>query len=136
MTAMSAQRASGNAANGTKPFATAHIRIPGSLRTYEVRDVLSRMGLQWGPLSYPWHGKLPGDHGSRLFRDLGLERQIVPTIEAFATEGVPQPRETSRQGQSRQLRLPGGPDHTTGPVRVQRPVWRSRGLMTTPTRSP
>ncbi len=80
---MSAQRAS-NAAN---PFpAIAHVRIPGSDRTYQVRDVLRGMGLRWDPLSHVWHGMLPGDQGSRLARDYGLKPHIVPTIEAFAAE--------------------------------------------------
>ncbi len=80
---MSAQRAT-NAAN---PFpATAHVRIPGSPRTYEVRDVLREMGLRWDPISHAWHGTLPGDQGSLLTRDYGLKPQIVPTIEAFAAE--------------------------------------------------
>jgi hypothetical protein len=91
MTAMSAQRASGNATDATKLPATAHVRIPGSNRTYEVRDVLRGMGLRWDPLSHAWHGMLPGDQGSRLARDLGLKPQIVPTIEAFASEDAPEP---------------------------------------------
>jgi hypothetical protein len=91
MTAMSAQRASQNATDATNPTAHAHIRIPGSPRTYEVRDVLRGMGLRWDPLSHAWHGMLPGDQGSRLARDYGLKPQIVPTIEAFACEAAKNP---------------------------------------------
>jgi hypothetical protein len=90
MTAMSAQRASGNAPDATRLTATAHIRIRGSNRTYEVRDVLRGMGLRWDPLSHAWHGTLPCEGGSRLVRDLGLKPQIVPTIEAFASQSRPE----------------------------------------------
>jgi hypothetical protein len=91
MTAMSAQRASGNADSATPAPAIAHVRIPGSARTYEVRDVLRGMGLRWDPLSHAWHGTLPGDQGSRLVRDYGLRPQIVPTIEAFSAPTPPEP---------------------------------------------
>jgi hypothetical protein len=81
MTAMSAQRAFGNASDER-----VHIRLPGSARTYEVRDILRGMGLRWDPVSHAWHGTLPVEQGSRLVRELGLRPQIVPTIEAFASE--------------------------------------------------
>jgi hypothetical protein len=91
MTAMSAPRAF-ETADAANPFpAIAHVRIPGSSRTYEVRDVLRGMGLRWDPISHAWHGTLPGDQGSRLVRDLGLKPLIVPTIEAFASERVSAP---------------------------------------------
>jgi hypothetical protein len=116
MTAMSAQRASGNATDATNPTANAHVRIPGSPRTYEVRDVLRGMGLRWDPLSHAWHGMLPGDQGSRLARDLGLKLQIVPTIEAFASESTLEP-----------LRgLPGRPEPPRPPIRVPKPRDGSR----------
>lgn len=67
------------------PAGRANVRVPGSARTYEVRDVLRGMGLRWDPASHAWHGTLPLDQGSRLVRELGLEPQIVPTIEAFAS---------------------------------------------------
>jgi hypothetical protein len=89
MTAMSAQRASVDSAN---PFPTAApVRIPGSDRTYEVRDVLRGMGLRWDPVSHAWHGTLPLDQGSRLAREYGLKPQVVPTIEAFTTPTTPTP---------------------------------------------
>jgi hypothetical protein len=92
---MSAQRASGNATDATRMPAIAHVRIPGSARTYEVRDVLRGMGLRWDPLSHAWHGTLPTDQGSRLARELGLRPQIVPTIEAFSAEAPRQPPEAA-----------------------------------------
>jgi hypothetical protein len=116
MTAMSAQRASGNAADATNPTANAHVRIPGSPRTYEVRDVLRGMGLRWDPLSHAWHGMLPSDQGSSLARDFGLRPQIVPTIEAFASESTPEPPRG----------LPGGPERPRPPIRVPRPHDGSR----------
>jgi hypothetical protein len=116
MTAMSAQRASGNATDANNPAAIAHIRIPGSPRTYEVRDVLRGMGLRWDPLSHAWHGMLPGDQGSRLVRDLGLKPQIVPTIEAFGSEWTPEPS-----------RAPAGrSEPPRSPIRVPRPHDGSR----------
>ena len=53
------------------------------------------MGLRWDPLSHAWHGSLPGDQGSRLVRDFGLKPQVVPTIEAFASEDASRPPETA-----------------------------------------
>jgi hypothetical protein len=108
MTAISAPRI----AYETDPAATtvasddlAHVRIPGSPRTYEVRDVLRGMGLRWDPLSHAWHGTLPTDQGPRLARELGLRPQIVPTIEGFASFGVPEPSPASPERPQRP-RLP------------------------------
>jgi hypothetical protein len=61
----------------------AHVRIPGSARTYEVRDVLRGLGLRWDPVSHAWHGTLPLEKGTLLTRQLGLRPQIVPTIDTF-----------------------------------------------------
>ncbi|MGC2289053.1 MAG: hypothetical protein WA688_04270, partial [Thermoplasmata archaeon] len=94
MTAISAPSAS-NAANPPSAEPLAHVRIPGSPRTYEVRDVLRGMGLRWDPLSHAWHGMLPGDQGSRLARDFGLKPQLVPTIEAFGSVTGPEPSSAS-----------------------------------------
>jgi hypothetical protein len=116
MTAMSAQRASPNATDATNPTAHAHVRIPGSNRTHDVRDILRGMGLRWDPLSRAWHGMLLGDQGSRPVRDYGLKPQIVPTIEAFAGEVAPEPPRG----------LPGGPEPPCPPNRVPRPHDGSR----------
>jgi hypothetical protein len=116
MTAMSAQRASGNAASATDPTAIADVRIPGSNRTCEVRDLLRGMGLRWDPLSHAWHGTLPSDQGSHLVRDLGLKPQIVPTIEAFASESAPEPPRGP----------PGGAEPPRPLIRVPRPHEGSR----------
>jgi hypothetical protein len=84
MTAISAPH---SAREGANPFpTTAHVRLPGSARTYEVRDALRGMGLRWDPVSHAWHGRLTMEQGSRLARELGLRPQIVPTIEAFASQ--------------------------------------------------
>jgi hypothetical protein len=107
MTAMSAPRAFGNAA-ATVSSEFAHIRVPGSARTYEVRDALRGMGLRWDPVSHAWHGTLPVDQGSRLTHELGLRPQIVPTIEAFTSQAVPVATQ----------RPPAGP---RGPVRPRIP---------------
>ncbi|MGA8664799.1 MAG: hypothetical protein WB809_07030 [Thermoplasmata archaeon] len=96
MTAISAPH---SAREGANPFpstatAKAHVRIPGSPRTYEVRDVLKGMGLRWDPVSHAWHGTLPAEKGAFLGRQFGLKPQVVPTIDAFA--GLPPtPRATA-----------------------------------------
>src|SRR5580658_1428229 len=89
MTAISAPHSAREGANPFPPTANAHLRVPGSARTYEVRDVLRGMGLRWDPVSHAWHGTLPADQGSRLARELGLRPQIVPTIEAFGSQPAP-----------------------------------------------
>ena len=106
MTAMSAQRASVDSANPFPPTATAHIRIPGSARTYEVRDVLRGMGLRWDPVSHAWHGSLPAEKGALLGKQLGLKPQVVPTIEAFAPEPRSEPVAASPRPPTRPLVLP------------------------------
>jgi hypothetical protein len=89
MTAISAPHSAREGANPFPSTVNAHVRVPGSARTYEVRDVLRGMGLRWDPVSHAWHGTLPVEQGSRLVRELGLRPQIVPTIEAFASQAVP-----------------------------------------------
>jgi hypothetical protein len=89
MTAISAPHSAREGANPFLPTANAHVRVPGSARTYEVRDVLRGMGLRWDPVAHAWYGTLPVDQGSRLVRELGLRPQIVPTIEAFASQASP-----------------------------------------------
>jgi hypothetical protein len=87
---MTAISASQSAREGANPFPpTAHVRVPGSARTYEVRDVLREMGLRWDPVSHAWHGTLLVEQGTRLARELGLRPQIVPTIEGFASAAPP-----------------------------------------------
>ncbi len=108
---MSAQRAFGNATDANPFPATAHVRIPGSKRTYEVRDVLRGLGLRWYPLSHAWHGMLPGDQSSLLARDFRLKPQIVPTIETFASGGGPERASDS----------PERPEGSRSPVLAARP---------------
>ncbi len=119
MTAMSAPRASVDRAN---PFPTtannhAHVRIPGSARTYEVREVLRGMGLRWDPVSHAWHGTLPAEKGAFLGRQFGLKPQVVPTIEAFAAPVTtprppvsparpPRPHDSSRTRAEARVALP------------------------------
>jgi len=61
------------------------IRVPGSARTYEVRDALRGMGLRWDPATHAWHGSLPGESRAFLERAYGLRTQPVVPIEAFQT---------------------------------------------------
>jgi hypothetical protein len=104
MTAMSAQRALPTVSadlvrtpefdhpRDSGSLGLAHVRIPGSDRTYAVRDVLRGMGLRWDPDSHAWHGSLPTDQGPVLAKRFGLKPQVVPTIEAFAAPvGAPEP---------------------------------------------
>jgi hypothetical protein len=93
MTAMSAPRSASQTA-ATSPNAdlastrTAQVRIPGSARTYEVRDVLRGLGLRWDPQTHAWHGSLPSSQSALLGRQLGVRPQVVIPIEAFVpTEG-------------------------------------------------
>ena len=94
MTAMSAPRSAFETATArpaTTTPATAlvppgparEIRLPGSSRTYELRDVLRGMGLRWDPCSHAWHGTLPAEKRALLERDLRLPVQGVVPIEAF-----------------------------------------------------
>ncbi len=119
---MSAQSASGNATDANSFPATAHVRIPGSPRTYEVRDVLRGMGLRWDPLSHAWHGTLPAEKGALLGRQYGLRPQIVPTIEAFASTEVPKTAPAS----------PERPEAPRSPALASRP---RHGLQTNPSDS-
>ncbi len=95
MTTISAPRATASLgpANPFSPNSppTAHVRIPGTARTYEVRDVLRGMGLRWDPVSHAWHGTLPVEKGAFLGRQYGLKPQLVPTIEAFSAP-IPEPK--------------------------------------------
>ncbi len=115
MTALSAPSANGtpstanpSAASPTASAALAHVRIPGSARTYEVRDVLRGMGLRWDPVSHAWHGALTADRGEPLQRRYGLRPQVVPAIESFSTD-----RATSHAA-ARPI-PPAGPRHPTHP---------------------
>jgi hypothetical protein len=94
MTALSAPNANRttSTANLSASTGLAHVRIPGSDRTYAVRDVLRGLGLRRDPVTHAWHGTLPAGQGSVLAKQFGLKPQIVPTIEAFAAPaGAPEP---------------------------------------------
>jgi hypothetical protein len=69
----------------------AYIRLPGSARTFEVRDVLRGLGLRWDPATHAWHGRLPAPKREFLGRELGLRPQVVTPIEGFADETRPEP---------------------------------------------
>jgi hypothetical protein len=90
MTAMIAPRASETPSTANPFSATelAHVRTPGSERTYEVRDVLRGMGLRWDPVSHASHGTLEVAQAALLGRQHGLKPQFIPTIEAYAAERV------------------------------------------------
>jgi hypothetical protein len=121
MTAISAPHSVHEGANPFPP--TAHIRVPGSARTYEVRDVLRGMGLRWDPVSHTWHGTLPADKESRLVRDLGLRTQIVPTIEASASRAAPVAAQKGLEGPRGPVRprVPRDGSRTRAEARVASP---------------
>ena len=102
MTAMSAQRASEPTASASN---ASPIRLPGSERTYEVRDVLRGMGLRWDPATHAWHGRLAQDRRALLAQRFGLVPQVVVPIETF---------QTPASGRVMSPKPPAGP---RGPVR-------------------
>ncbi len=96
MPAMSALGASGTVSSPTSPNSPSiaapnavRVRIAGSDRTYEVRDLLRGMGLQWDPLSHAWHGSLPPVRQEQIERDLGLPLQLVRAPYSFPTAPEP-----------------------------------------------
>jgi hypothetical protein len=88
MTAMSARSASELA---PAELACRRIRVPGSARTYQVRDQLRVLGLRWDPATHAWHGTIRAGEEVVLERELRLRTQVVHPIEAFATEAGPAP---------------------------------------------
>ena len=95
MTAMSAQSASASAAETTRPTVRAadhvSVRLPGSQRTYELRDVLRGLHLRWDPATHAWHGTLAAAQRAALERDYGLPLRTVVPIERFVTQEEPVP---------------------------------------------
>jgi hypothetical protein len=89
MTAMSARSAS-ELANADLASCR-HVRIPGTARTYEVRDQLRGLGLRWDPATHAWHGTIRAGEEVVLERELRVRAQLVHPIEAFAAEGSPAP---------------------------------------------
>jgi len=90
MTAMSARSASELPAPAELASAR-HVRVPGTARTYEVRDQLRGLGLRWDPATHAWHGTIRAGEEVVLERELRVRAQVVHPIEAFATEAGPAP---------------------------------------------
>jgi hypothetical protein len=90
MTAMSARSASELA---HAELASRRVRVPGTARTYEVRDQLRGLGLRWDPATHAWHGTIRAGEEVVLERELRVRAQVVHPIEAFATEAAPAPPE-------------------------------------------
>ena len=67
------------------------VRVPGTTRTYEVRDQLRGLGLRWDPATHAWHGTIRAGEEVVLERGLRVRAQVVHPIEAFATEASPAP---------------------------------------------
>jgi hypothetical protein len=84
MTAMSARSASELA--HAELASARHVRVPGTARTYEVRDQLRGLGLRWDPATHAWHGTIRAGEEVVLERELRVRAQVVHPIEAFATE--------------------------------------------------
>ncbi len=94
MTALSAPRATGTPSAPNSPITSplaVRVRIAGSDRTYEVRDVLRGMGPRWDPRFHAWHGSLPPTARSQIERDLGLPVQLVRALDSFPSSGVRDP---------------------------------------------
>jgi hypothetical protein len=90
MTAMSARSASEPAAPAELVNASCrHVRVPGTARTYEVRDHLRGLGLRWDPATHAWHGTIRAGEEILLERELRVRAQVVHPIEAFATGAGP-----------------------------------------------
>jgi hypothetical protein len=102
MTTTSALSATETPSTATPTASTARVRIPGSARTYEVRDALRGMGLRWDPASHAWHGWLPASDGATLEQRFGLRPQVVRAIETFSSD-APTPATPTRPV------LPAGP---------------------------
>jgi hypothetical protein len=89
MTAMSARSASEPTTAHAEP--ARDVRVPGTARTYEVRDQLRGLGLRWDPATHAWHGTIRAGDEVVLERELRVKPQVVHPIEAFATEATPAP---------------------------------------------
>jgi hypothetical protein len=90
MAAMSARSASEPAAPA-ELASSRHVRVPGTARTYEVRDQLRGLGLRWDPATHAWHGTIRAGEEVVLERELRVRAQVVHPIEAFATEASRSP---------------------------------------------
>jgi hypothetical protein len=109
MTAMSARSASEPAVHADLATATCrHVRVPGTARTYEVRDQLRGLGLRWDPATHAWHGTIRAGEEVVLERQLRVRAQVVHPIEAFARESAPTPPEGPMPPEPRP-RAAGGP---------------------------
>jgi hypothetical protein len=87
MTAMSAPRASDpTTAASARAELACRVRVPGTARTYEVRDQLRGLGLRWDPATHAWHGTIRAGDEVVLERELRVKPQVVHPIETFATE--------------------------------------------------
>jgi hypothetical protein len=99
MTAMSAPSAS-DLDHADLATASRRVRVPGTARTYEVRDQLRGLGLRWDPATHAWHGTIRAGEEILLERELRVRAQVVHPIEAFATEvrvhweGAPRQQQT------------------------------------------
>lgn len=108
MTAMSAPRSASGTPSIAIPTAAADlalVRLPGSARTYELRDVLRGEGLRWDPISHAWHGTLTPARKAFLEQRLRLRPRSIVPIEAFQSSEEAGPRPSQ------------GPRGPPGPVR-------------------
>ncbi|HEV8049892.1 MAG TPA: hypothetical protein VGP88_04800 [Thermoplasmata archaeon] len=90
---MSARSASELAPADLATASCRHVRVPGTARTFEVRDQLRGFGLRWDPATHAWHGTIRAGEEIVLERELRVRAQVVHPIEAFATEAAPAPPE-------------------------------------------
>jgi hypothetical protein len=122
MTAMSARSASERAANAELATASCrHVRVPGTARTYEVRDQLRGLGLRWDPATHAWHGTVRAGEEVVLERELRVRAQLVHPIEAFVTQAVPAPQSGPKppEPRSRAVGAPRGPPRDGSRTRAE-----------------
>jgi hypothetical protein len=101
---MTAMSASERAANDSAELADRQrgtetpvpIRIPGSPRTYEIRETLRLLGLRWDPVGHAWHGVLSPELRVHLERRLGTAPRVVRPLEAFIEESTCPPNKAPR----------------------------------------
>jgi hypothetical protein len=108
MTAMSARSTSELAHADLATASCRQVRVPGTARTYEVRDQLRGLGLRWDPATHAWHGTVRAGEEILLERELRVRAQVVLPIEAFATEPGPAPSAGPKPPEPRP-RAAGGP---------------------------
>ena len=128
MTAMSARSAPELPAPAELASASRHVRVPGTARTYEVRDQLRGLGLRWDPATHAWHGTIrPGRRSSSSASCGSAPRSSTRSRRSRPRRAWRPQRVRSHQNRGRaRPESPGGPPGT-----VPRPAPRPEPPTTT-----